>query len=333
MKRSILYITIALLLSLVITGCEDIFIRELDFKSDGEPEMLVLSANNRVGLRPNVLLYHSFYFGHAHSQADKGIIKDAEVTVRINSTEWHLNDSTQLPRLQALDTVEVIATHPDYPTVTAHQVMPNKASAHVVSWTIRPNYWMDIVLEIDPYVGNQDDVVGVLFNSGSLNLYKGEKKVKNFQFSGLYSTDVVFAEALNMSAEGYYCTKINEPLFLPSSALQQPLQIHLIADCPWGMDNKNNYTKATLSSLNLEICAYTYDTYLYWQSKRLATDMQYYMGPPSGIGNAKENVLEDILEDLRNMLGEQEPVRMHTNVQGGLGYLNGYSSTAVSIKP
>lgn len=335
----------ALVLSL--TGCEEMFVREIDFTAEKEPEMLVLSGSNLIGLPPAFHIFHSFFFGHTPpTPKNVGGVSDAEVTIRVNSGEWmqlfpssangysysRLADGSTAPALMPLDTVEINVSHPEYPTLTGYQVMPDYVNGRYVSIHVQPNFWVDITIELDPYQGNEDDVIGITFTDGTISLTgPNTKKPLTLQITGLYSVDPVFAKAINMSSGGYYGAMMDDPLFFPASELQQARQIHLIADAQWGGRNKDWYNHCDLKSMTLNLRAYTRDAYLFTQSKRLLLDREEYLAPPSDIEDADENIMQDILDDLKEVLGDQEPVQVYTNVQGGLGHLCGHSNKALRL--
>ncbi len=339
--KPIRHIVLIVLLA-VLTGCEEMFVREIDFTAEAEPEMLVLSSNNVVGLRPAVVLYHTFFFGHSRGKSH-GEVTDAEVSMRLNHGEWirlhtkgqssmynWVTDSTLGPRLNALDTVEYVISHPLYATITAQQVMPARAEAKVVKWELMPNYWLDITLEFEPYHGNADDVIGIQHGGGSLKATSG-KQTRSLAIKNIYSNDVAFAEAQNLESQGYYGAPMNYYMFFPSSILTKKKQIHIIADCGLSSKEMSQYESILFESITLGIGSCTYDTYLYEQFVRQYKRMQ--LSAPSGFAEAGDNIMGDVLENLSQILGDQEPVLVYTNIQGGLGHLSGYCSYGIKVKP
>lgn len=346
MKRLLLHTIFLLFLVAMLAGCEDLFIREINFEAETEPQMMVIEGLENIGFTPNIRVRHSYFFGTApESSRETGILKDAEVKIRINSSEWMqlitngydysynlLSDSTRPPYLHSFDTIELMVSYPDYQTVTARQIMPSYISASVVSWEILPNYWMDIMLELKPYQGNPDDMIGICLEGGEMDVYVGKRKVNPLNFRAIYSNDAVFAEAANPIAGGYYGATTNQFLFLPASALQQTRQIHLIADCYFGGD-KGRYTQAKLKEASLNVSAYTYDTYLHTQSLQLYKGEFERLEPPSGLDSSEENFMDEILDDIKETLGQQEPVQVYSNINNGLGFLGGASMSYIYITP
>ena len=138
------------------------FVRQVDFQRDGEPEMLVLTGNFTIGERPQVLVSHSFFFDRK-DKTKEDWVSDAEVSMIINSKAYPITyryngiyTSTSLPLLQAHDTIEVIATHPTYATATARQIMPGQVHSTLHSVELPLNYWLHFTLDFDAYAGNAD---------------------------------------------------------------------------------------------------------------------------------------------------------------------------------
>ena len=73
----------------------------------------------------------------------------------------------------------------------------------------------------------------------------------------------------------------------------------------------------------------TYDYYLYEQFYRVYRDL--WLEEPSGIPSQDGNIMEEILKSITETLGQQEKVAVYTNVEGGLGFLTGYSKVSVTF--
>lgn len=353
MRRTLLHSWLMLIL-ITLSGCEDMFIREINLEAEKEQEMLVLSCPLSLGNTPRVLVFHSFFFGHQPTGTSKGEVTDASVSMRINHGEWmrlqntntnsnvynKLNDSTYAPHIEALDTVEVMVSHPDYPSVATREIMPAYVKGRVVSWAMQPNFWMDITLELEPYQGNADDVLAFAFTEGLFVLSRASIAndagiQDSIPVNGIYSTDAIFAESLNLSVAGYYGAPSNQPLFFPASELQQTRQIHLMVDGQWEGMNKKYYTKAEPAGFYLEMRAYTRSGYLTVQSDRLLGGAPY-LAPPSGLEASEGNVIQQLIAAIKEALGQQEPARAYTNVEGGLGQMTGVSRRAFvfgGVKP
>ena len=211
-----------MLTATVLASCEDIFVRKVDFEGETDPEMLVLSGIQRVGSRPSVEVSHSFFFDNKNKQPHDWVT-DADVSVRINGKSYGMPyvasgiyTSETIPVLQPGDTVEFIATHPNYAQARAKQVMPGQIQCELVSYELQPNNWLVFRLDFSPYKGNANDMTGIQANG----VIKGtDKKGREYTFrmNMLYSNDMVFAQALNPEAEGYYGASSGNWLYFPAS--------------------------------------------------------------------------------------------------------------------
>lgn len=334
------FIPYYLFLLLCLTGCKEMFYREVDFSIEGEQKMLVLETENIVGRSPNILLHHTFLFGEGTNT--RSAVLDAEVSMRINGGEWMalyrygvspaynmLADSTRAPEIQALDTVEIRISHPEYAPITARQIMPNTIQAEMTGCEMMTNGWVSVTLRLEAYSGNADDMIAIQLDSGTVQITDQRYgQILNRAFEAIYSTDPVFGEALNMQAAGYYGAYRKKELFLPASALKQPIEVHLIADCMRGI-NKELYRDCTIRDLVLSVRACTYDYYLLEQFARAYKNQTLL--EPSGVPSQEGNIMEEILQAVSETLGQQERVAVYTNVEGGLGYLTGYSEVSVAM--
>ncbi|MBQ3998257.1 MAG: DUF4249 family protein [Paludibacteraceae bacterium] len=335
-KTTYCFLLIALM---VMTGCEDMFFREIDFERDTEPEMLVLTGNFMVNQVPQVQVSHSFFFDRTDKRADDWVT-DAEVSLSVNGTAYTLSyDSVieaytnpTLPRLQALDTIEVTAIHPSYATAIARQVMPAQINSTVVSYEIRPNHCVAFQLDLDTYEGNADDVIAIRAQAEveikqTRSYGNGETwtTTQTLQYKTLFSTDILFSEAENLSTEGYYGVNDYNYLYFPSSALNKPRRVSLFLDHYWfGMDE---YDSMTLKALDIEVSVCSYSAYRFAQTTRGYA----YLPAPSFLPEQEENFMEIMMESLQEMLGNQEPVQVYTNVDGGLGHVAAFCTQVHSF--
>lgn len=339
MKKTV--IAYYLFLLLCFTGCKEMFYREVDFEIEGEEEMLVLETENIVGRSPNILVNHTSLFGTGREERT-GAVLDADVSLRINSGKWMalyrygvspaysiLEDGTKAPAIQALDTVEIHVSHTKYAPITARQVMPNTVKAEITECEMMNNGWVNTTLRVDAYTGNSDDMIAILLDSGTVQMTNRKTGIiLHRTFDAIYSTEPVFAEALNLQAAGYYGGYKDFGLFFPASALKEPIEIHLIADCMKDV-NKDQYSDFHVKDLNLTVQACTYNYFLYEQFLRAYKNT--WLKEPSGIPSQDGNIMEQILQSVSETLGHQEKIAVYTNVEGGLGYLNGYSEVSVTF--
>lgn len=325
----------------ILTGCREMFYREVDFKIEGEEEMLVLETENIVGWSPNILVRRTFLFGTGYDARSDAVL-DAEVSLRLNGGEWMqlhryrvspaysmLPDDTKAPVIQPLDTVEIAVSHPKYATLTARQIMPNTIKAEMTECEMMNNGWTGVTLRLDAYHGNPDDMIAIRLDSGMVQMtYRKTGERFDNVFDAIYSTESVFAEALNLQAAGYYGGNCGQDLFFPASALREPMEIHLIADCMGGF-NIENYRNIKITNLTLSVRACTYEYYLYEQFHRAYDEI--WLEGPSGLPSQEDNIMEEILKTVTETLGQQEKVAVYTNVEGGLGYLTGYSKVSLTF--
>lgn len=320
------------LLAALLVSCEDMFVKKVDFQGETDPEMLVLSGTQQVGQKPRVEISHSFFFNNENkNQYDW--ITDAEVSARINGKSYgltyysngiYLNASA--PELQALDTVEFIATHPNYAPVSVKEVMPAQIRCELLSYELQPNNWLTFDLDFLPYQGNADDMIGIRA-SGKLKGTDSHGREYTFEMNMLYSNDLVFAQAANPETEGYYAAHKDYYLYFPASNIATGKKVSLFID---NHDVGNYYWKTQnlkleIAALTIQVTACTNSAYQF----DLSTRSKYYskyIYPPSGLPEQQENFMEEIMDAIQETLGDQEPTHVFTNVSGGLGHISGSSS-------
>lgn len=337
-----------------LSGCRDMFYREVDFTVEGENEMLVVSSEYHTGEYFSANIYHSSLATKAiSSDGTTSGVRDAEVRVRANSGAWrrlyshpdkpyyYMKDSADYPvYFHPQDTVEMYVTHPRYPTATVRQILPGKVDGRLLGCYPMQEGWIALDIELAPYHGNPDDMIGIgILNGTALMANKvdtTDKQTRSFNLEYLYSTSADFAQAQNIQSEGYYAGSGEEFLFLPASALEDTLRVALFAD-GWGGSNyighvnRENYYPVSVSNLTLELRAYSHDSYLYEMFRRNTTGVT--LPPPSGIPTRDENIVQEILETLASVLGGQEMIPPFTNVEGGLGCFRTYSYTYIIAEP
>ena len=341
MTKNRIYILILWAMSL-LTGCESMFVHQIDFEGETEPEMLVLTSDFRLNEQPMVMVSHSFFFDRTDKNA-KAWITDAEVSLSINGQRYampHRNEgvytNTDIPVLQPHDTIEIVATHPDYATATARQIMPGQIHSTVSSYELLPTNQMTVQIDLDAYSGNADDVIGIKAN-GILRAtwtrtYSDGRPDRtdttHIPLNVIYSNDVVFADAENASVEGYYGASNDYYLYFPASELKEPRRIQLLVD-NYQLRWEHTYTIEP-EHLEVEVMACTYSEYRFVVSTR-SRYYTKYLPAPSNVPEQEENIMEEIMNAIQETLGEQEPVQVYTNVNGGLGHVSGWSSDVHSF--
>ena len=333
MRKRYLYGLIWVLTVLTaLTGCEDMFYREVDFQGETEPEMLVVTGSWMLNGRPTVLVSHSYFFDRTDKRKDDWI-NDAQVSVRVNGHPYDLSWQSDnnyanysMPILRAGDTVEITASHPDYQAVRAQLVLPGQIRCTVSKTELLPTHQIAFQLDFDAYEGNEYDVIGIMANGvieGSWTATYGAQKNKTeqYQLNTVYSNDIVFAEAENASTQGYFGVTSGN-LYFPASELKKPRSIQLFVDT-YQLQGARQYDSVEAKQLTVRVLACTYSAYRFEVSMRSS----YYddaLPPPSHLPY-QENIMEQVMVAIQSMLGDQEPKQVYTNVEGGLGHVEAES--------
>ena len=323
------YILLSVVLTMM-TGCnEEIFIRELDFQGDTEPEMLVLKGTEWGNSVPRLIVSHSFFFDRQDKSPNNDHVSDAAVTMRLNGKDYTMAHTSygqyfctdNSVQIRALDTVEFTVTHPKYATATARQIMPGIVHSTLASYELQSNYWAVVDLDFDAYQGNADDMIGIRVYGQVEATQRITQRKDTLSLDYTYSNDIVFAQAQNLSVEGYYGTT-RDILYFPASALQQPKRIRCFADRYWTQKTKNQYKNVRLIYLQVDVYSCSHDLYTYNKS---LSQYKYtnYLPAPSGLPQKENTIMDDIMDELEEVLGEQEPRQVYTNVNGGLGCVTG----------
>ena len=325
----------------LLTGCEDMFVHQIDFQGETEPEMLVITGDLQLNAIPLVMVSHSFFFDRT-DKYDKDWITNAEVSLSVNHRRYSLTHrdngvyvNSSIPALQPFDTIEIIATHPNYATATARQVMPAQIHSAVTSYELLPTNQMTVQIDLDAYHGNEDDVIAIRANAILYGIWtrsygnQTRTDTATIRLNTIYSNDIVFAEAENASVEGYYGAYSDNYLFFPASALKEPKRLQLLIDSyhlRWG----RNYDTVEPAHMEVEVMACTYSEYRFVQSTR-SRYYTKYLPAPSNMPEQEENFMQEIMDAIQESLGDQEPVQVYTNVEGGLGHISGWSSNIHSF--
>lgn len=340
-----------LFLLLLLTGCEEMFYREVDFSVEGEHEMLVVNTQCQVGGTFVANINHSVLANKAVSMDGKNTgVTDAEVLVRANGGEWHrlynraessayympdsVSFSSRPIAFQPLDTVEMQITHPDYPAASVRQILPGTVNARILGGVPVQEGWIAMIIEFDPYHGNPDDIIGIGLESGTALMANKvdttDRRAQPLELEYIYTTSTNFALLQNIQSEGYYAGSKDEFLFLPASLLQDTLRTVIFADGRFKGNSRlrrENYFPVGVMNLSLEMRAYTHDSYLYESFRRNIRGS--YIPAPTGVPTSDENIVQEILDEIASFLGGQELIPPFTNIEGGLGCFHAYSSAIV----
>ena len=327
MRHLLKYILLSVVLT-VMTGCKEMFIHELDFQRETDPEMLVLLGKESSDYMPILNVTHSYYFDRKDKSYKDNYISDAAVTMRLNGKDYSLEHTSsgkyqcqELLLLQPMDTVEFTVTHPNYAKATARQVLPGIVQSSLASYELQSNYWAVFDLDFEPYQGNADDMIGIKAYAQVVATHLWTQRIDTLKLEYTYSNDIIFAEAQNQSAEGYYGAK-TELLYFPASALQQAKRIRCFADRNWTPEPKNMYENVKLIYLQVDVHSCSYDAYLYNKSL-YSYRYSFTLPAPSGLPQRDGTIMDEIMDAMAEMLGEQEPRQVYTNVEGGLGCVTG----------
>ena len=328
-------------------------VSKLGFGQFFSDHMFLMDYDEGVGWHdPRIEPYHNFELDpacvifHYAQEIFEGMkaYKTAEGKIQLFRPDCNarrMQDSAdQAVYFRPLDTVEMYVSHPNYPAVSVRQVLPCKTEGRVVRCYPMQEGWIALDIELDPYHGNPDDMIGIGILLGSALMANksdtADKQTEILNLEYLYSTSADFAQAQNLQSEGYYAGSHGEFLFLPASALQDTLRLSLFAD-GWQLNNKreyinrNNYYPVGIRDLTLEVRAYTHDSYLYEVFRRNSTGVQ--LPPPSGVPTQNGNIVQEILEEIASALGGQEMIPPFTNVEGGLGCFRAYSYSYIIAEP
>lgn len=339
MKKIIKYSV--LLTILTLSSCEEFFVREVTIDTLNEKEMLVMHSTYNTasdGGKVNIYLSHSTlvtkdltHTGNTYIN-NMMYVTDATVKVRVNDT-WYdapfvsnKQYSVTIPSIQPEDEMEIVASHPDYETVSAIQKVPHNISGRIVSSKMLPNRWVEFELEIDPYTGSEDDIIGIQLYDAYLM-----KDKQTYELNRIYSEDNIFASVVNLMASGYYGAYTNEKLYISAKELKQKRTIHCFVDRSWWYNKSTDFSMSTYN-ITLNLCAFNKDTYRY-DISLLKYSEEYDLNAPSGLADSNdysENFMEEMMEELAEMLGTQEPTQIYSNVNGGLGYFLTQSTCTIN---
>ncbi len=311
------------IVAVALCACEEMFYHEVDFRVEGGQPKLVLLAESRVGNIPAYQVTHTKLLDENTGSQPYYLLMDADVRFRRNGGEWirlyTLNDTSIYcltengalpPAIGPLDTIELKVSHPDYPSLYARQVMPDYAYATLTQYEKQDNNSVLLTLHIEPYRGNADDMIAI-----------------RSQMWNVYSVDSVFAKAQNMQAGAYYGADETYSLFFPAALLSRPLDIQLFADGGKPFYTETDTIFLTPRNLSLTCSVLTHDGYLNELFRRTYTQTE--LDVPSWVPRQSGNWMQIILEGVTEILGQQELLSVYTNVEGGLGYLFGWSSMPV----
>lgn len=366
-----------MVISLCFASCKNY----IEYNGPQEPDKLVVESSISAGALPRVRVGHTCFFMNEwgrdtitfpvvyvtpdgdtirehHTLANSyGWLTDAVVKMRVNHSEWHelkclrsiiydIADTTC--HFQSGDYVELEVSHPDYPTVTSSQVIPQDIEATVLSYRFTGDGWVVVDMQLSPYRGAETDVIciglgqgaitfmepkGIIFSGGQVS-YTDSMIWESDPLAHLYSTDRIFSLAYNrQTPHGFYTTGNGlRCLCIPASALQEPKKVTLFADRPNVYGNDMPKRDFRLDSLFLSVHTVTQAGYFYATSLSQSSEDNMYV-EPNGIAVADtkpilnmSDSVKKYIDEYSKLLGGQEDIQLYTNIQGGVGCFSATST-------
>lgn len=201
MKRILLILPLLILLS----SCQDMFNKMIEYKGSEEPQVLCLNTELVVGKPLKVYLTHSWFFLDRDRFVDnyyttrRGIVSDASVQLSINGGEWQPLTFISVPdtiiresRIEGAsyyttdltfapgDSITLRATHPSYPTVTTSEVVP-----------VTPSFTIDNVERL----GDKKQVIAATFHSDAMDVHPGDVMFLWLEYTGGVDTSYQYQSA------------------------------------------------------------------------------------------------------------------------------------------
>lgn len=359
MSKHILYLILLPLLAL--TACETV----IPYNGPTEPQMLVLNCEYRISdtaaAVPVIYVTHSFFMGqgavdtvrethyygdheytYTYYRPSAGWVTDAEVSVRVDDGPWvpahydaercaYLPTEWTTPAPGAR--IAIRASHPKHGEVETYQTVPRPLTATGEWVSTDANGLTHFRLHLPAYEGDDDEVIGIrcigtLEQSFRTSGYPHRTWTDTIDIRETYSLEPVFGQLHNLqSTSGYYGAS-GGMLYLPASALRTPLTLDMYADWPTGSYWGGVTMSFSILTLGVEVCATTIDDYRYTTSLR-----SYRLADPHGRETGNDGFdINEILEEVGEMLGAQEPTQIYTNITGGLGHFAVSQSHVVMIR-
>lgn len=388
---------ILLLLScLLLSSCQDMFNKMIEYNGDEEPPVLCLNADVTVDRPLKVYLTRSWFFldenrfigNPANNIQRRGIVKDATVEMQVNEGNWQaltfveVNDTMRygtriegksyytIPyAFKAGDKVTIRASHPDYKTITATEIVPatpaysitqNEPRDKVLSFTLSLDALPDekdrivffSIMAFGNITDTTDNYVDRDYNTGTY-IYDTIVRKSPIVCQFLYSEDFMFSEYdLPKTTHNYYAQ--NGPLYTSADHFINGGQVTLLLDLD--KYNYNGYDSSvdtlgrdtvldTYSMLSHSTCVfdtvvvsvrlsnesfYMYRTTLLGRSSRSsAPEISFYSD--EGGGTDDFGNIFDELGEIFDELGNQEGTQVYTNVENGFGHLSFLTQKQVII--
>ena len=384
MKKN-LYIFVHTALILLCTSCENMFNKMITYNGDEEPPVLCLNAEIIAGQPMKVYLTRSWFFldterfvGDPRNNIERrGIVGDANVEMKVNDGEWLALDFVALPDtsiyghrqegksyytttyvVKAGDKVTIRASHPDYKTVTATEVVPPKPMFTVlqhdpIDMVVPITFNMDalptatkdqiVYFSITAFGSIVDTVMYINYTDYTYttqDTFIVEDK-EPIVCSRIYSEDFMFSEYnLPRTTHNYYTQ--NGPLYTSADHFTEARSVEILLDCAkWSYNGRaeedtldidpsefylsENHTSSKLDSVVISVRLSNQSFYMYRTTaygKRSSTSAPEISLYDDGQGGDDIGDIFDEIAELFSELGNQEGTQIYTNVENGFGHLS-----------
>lgn len=393
MKKS-LYIFLHTALILLCTSCENMFNKMITYNGDEEPPVLCLNAEIVAGQQMKVYLTRSWFFldterfvGNPNNNVQRrGIVSDATVEIRINDGEWLALNYVAVPDTnlyghkqegksyyttayyaKAGDIVTLRASHPDFKTVTATEIVPPKPMYSVlqhepIDMVLPFTFNMDalptatkdqiVFFSITAYGSIVDTMLWYSFDEGTYLSAMDSFIVADRQpvvVNRIYSEDFIFSEYdLPRTTHNYYTQ--SGPLYTSADHFVEPQNVTILLDCAkWSYNGRTtedtldievaefdidrSHRSATLDSVVINVrlsnqSFYMYRTTVYGKTSSSAPEISLYSDGQGG--DDFGDIFEEIAE-LFSELGNQAGTQIYSNVENGFGHLSFINQNRVII--
>ena len=394
MKRS-LYITLISLL--LLTSCENMLHKMIEYNGDEEAPVLCINAEITVGKTMKVYVTRSWFFLDENRYVGnpdngitrRGIVRDASVQMQVNDGEWQALTFVYIPDtvlyghvterasyytcdydFHAGDKVTIRAEHPDYETVTATEIVPDKARFTVTQDEQRDQvFFFNFSVDALPAV-NDEVIFFYIVGFGHRQYTSLEIRDKMDEgyvydtivyytpvaFQRLYSEDFMFSE-YNLPRTNHGLYSQNGPLYTSADHFLSDKQVTILLDCAKYSYNgyswedtlgsgivANQYdlpgafdSKMVLDSVVINVRLSSYSFYRYRATVLANSGSSSRTAPEislydnSEAGEGYGDIFSEISE-VFDELGIQESFQAYSNVEGGFGHFS-FLNPSIQIMP
>lgn len=370
-------------LLLLCTSCENMFNKMITYNGDPEPPVLCLNAEIFAGEQMKVYLTRSWFFldteryvGDPRNNIERrGIVSDATVEIQVNDGEWLALNYVAVPDTtiyghrqegksyyttayyaKAGDKVTLRASHPDYKTVTATEIVPPKPMYSVlqhepIDMVVPFTFCMDalptatkdqiVYFSITAFGSIVDTVMRTHYHETDTTrdtlIVTG---IEPISCSRIYSEDFMFSEYdLPRTTHNYYTQ--NGSLYTSADHFTEARNVEILLDCDkWSYNGRyerdtldmdpsefelRSHTSSKLDSIVISVrlsnqSFYMYRTTVYGKSASTsAPEISLYS---EGQGGDDFGDIFDEIAELFSELGNQAGTQIYSNVENGFGHLS-----------